>query len=30
MDEMVIRMVGNRLLFEVSLAQVLEEVAGAS
>ena len=28
MDEMVIRMVGNRLLFEVPLAQVLEEVAG--
>jgi hypothetical protein len=28
MDEMVIRMVGNKLVFEVPLAQVLEDVAG--
>jgi hypothetical protein len=28
MEEMVIRMVGNKLVFEVSLAQVLEDVAG--
>jgi hypothetical protein len=28
MDEIVIRMVGNKLVFEVPLAQVLEAVAG--
>jgi len=28
MDDMVIRMVGNKLVFEVPLAQVLEAVAG--
>jgi hypothetical protein len=28
MEEMVIRMVGNKLVFEVSLAQMLEDVAG--
>jgi len=28
MEEMVIRMVGNRMVFEVPLAQVLEAVAG--
>ena len=28
MEEMVIRMVGNKLVFEVPLAQVLEAVAG--
>jgi hypothetical protein len=28
MDEAVIRMVGNKLVFEVPLAQVLEDVAG--
>jgi hypothetical protein len=28
MEEMIIRMVGNKLVFEVPLAQVLEAVAG--
>jgi hypothetical protein len=28
MEEMVIRMLGNKLVFEVALAQVLEAVAG--